>query len=124
MTIANTVPFQPRGNTIRIAGDPTTPPAPVQVALFTNDANGQNTGNLNFRIRNTSLTADVVVGYGATSAEATTNAATPVAAGAGSKSLSMGPGQTEVYTLPAGSYFTVRSISVTANVDITPGEGA
>jgi hypothetical protein len=123
MTIANTVPFQPSGNTIRIAGDPTTPPTPVVVPEFPGAVAQTAQGDLNFRIRNTSLTADVCVGYGATSAEATANAVLPVAAGSGSKSLSMGPGQTEVYTLPAGSFFTVRSVGVAVNVDITPGEG-
>jgi len=125
MTIADTVPFQPRGNTIRIAGVTAGPPTGVQVPVFPNaDANGQSTTNLNFRIRNTSLTADVAVGYGETAALATTNASVPAAAGTGTKSLSLGPGQTEVYTLPAGTFFSVLSVGVAANVDITPGEGA
>lgn len=124
MTIANTVPFQPRGNTVRLAGVTAAPATGVVIPVFpTLDANAQATGPMNFRIRNTSLTADVVLGYGETAALATANAVAPTAVSVGTRSLSLGPGQTEVYTMPVTTFFSALSIGVAANVDITPGEG-
>jgi hypothetical protein len=121
--IANTVPFQPSGNTVRIAGVTAGPPTGVQVPQLATAVAQSAQGNLNFRIRNTSLSADVAVGYGETAALATANAVVPTAVSAGTKSLSLGPGQTEVYTLPAATFFSALSVGVAANVDITPGEG-
>lgn len=122
--ISNTVPFQPRGNTVRLAGVIAAPATGVVIPVFPGaDANAQATGPMNYRVRNTSLTADVVLGYDTTAALAATNAVAPTAVSAGTKSLSLGPGQTEVYTLPATTFFSALSIGVAANVDITPGEG-
>lgn len=114
-------PFQPAllvGTTCINANNPA--PAPVALAAGTSQVT----------IHNTSLTTDVAVAFGTTSALATANALFPVAAGANGAYV-VGAGMKEAITLPpamntgnAPFCTAITSAAGAVTIYVTPGIGS
>ena len=103
--------FQKTGNTVAFIAA-TTAPTPVQAVSTT-------LGGNQYRIIN-SGTVTVFMGYGTTANEANTNCA--VVTGSG-PSFPLLPGTDEILTFVPNAYFTGITVSGTANVYVTCGDG-
>ena len=103
--------FTKLGNTVAFTAD-TTAPAPVQAVSST-------LGGNQYRIIN-SGTVTVFLGYGANAAAASSSATVVTTSG---ESLPLLPGTDEILTFVPNAYFTGITISGTANVYVTPGDG-
>lgn len=105
-------PFTPTGNTVTItAANPA--PTPVQI-------NGNNGGSVQYRILN-SGTNIAFLGFGTTSATATSGATSP---GTGlANCIPLLPGTDEIITFMGNAYFTANA-SVSTTLYITPGDGS
>lgn len=102
--------FTPMGNTVTFLAA-STAPAAVQALSTT-------IGGTQYRIHN-SGNAVVYIGFGATSAAATTMANASIAG----STMSLVPNSVEVFTFNANQYFTGVTSSGTSQVYITPGDG-
>jgi hypothetical protein len=107
----STQAFTRTGNTVVFLAA-TTAPTPVQCVSST-------LGGNNYRIIN-SGTVTVLLGYGADSSNATSNAAVVTSTGTAVPLL---PGTDEILTFVPNAYFTGTTSSGTANVYIIPGDG-
>lgn len=105
------MPFTPQGNTVTFTAA-VSPPPPVQAASST-------VGATQYRVHNTG-NAVVYLGFGSTSAAATTMANSTIVG----STLSLVGGGVEVFTLNANQYFTGATTTGTSIVNITPGDGA
>jgi hypothetical protein len=103
--------FTKLGNTVVFLAD-TTAPTPVQAVSTT-------LGGNQYRIIN-SGTVTVFMGYGANAAAASASATVVTTSG---EALPILPGTDEILTFVPNAYFTGITISGTANVYITPGDG-
>ena len=103
--------FTKTGNTVTFTAN-TSAPTPVQV---TNSTIGGN----QYRIIN-SGTGVVFLGYGTTAADATTAAANVISSGAAFPLL---PSTDEILTFVPNAYFTGITLTGTAQIYITPGDG-
>ena len=104
--------FTKLGNTIVFTAS-TSAPTPVQ-------AISSSLGGNQYRILNTSSNVVVFLGFGSTSAQATTNA---VVVSSSQNSIPLLPGTDEILTFVPNAYFTGITSSGTAVVYITPGDG-
>lgn len=109
----STKPFTPEGNTVLITAA-VTAPTPEQVASTTLG------GNQYRVINNGSVTA--FLGFGANAATATANAVAPTA-GNSKFSIPLLAGTDEILTFLPNMYATAVTLSSTATVYITPGDG-
>lgn len=109
----STKPFTPEGNTVLITAA-VTAPTPEQVASTTLG------GNQYRVINNGSVTA--FLGFGANAATATANAVAPTA-GNSTFSIPLLAGTDEILTFLPNMYATAVTLSSTATVYITPGDG-
>lgn len=109
----STKPFTPEGNTVLITAA-VTAPTPEQVASTTLG------GNQYRVINNGSVTA--FLGFGANAATATANAVAPTA-GSSKFSIPLLAGTDEILTFLPNMYATAVTLSSTATVYITPGDG-
>lgn len=103
--------FQKMGNTVVFVAA-TTAPTAVQAVSST-------LGGNQYRIINSGLVT-VFLGYGNTASEANGNAAVITTTG---PSIPLLPGTDEILTFLPNAYFTGITVSSTANVYITPGDG-
>jgi hypothetical protein len=103
--------FTKTGNTVKLIAA-TTAPTPVQAVSTT-------LGGNQYRIINAG-SVTVFLGYGATSADATSNATVVSTSGAAFPLL---PGTDEVLTFTPNAYFTAITSSSTADIYVTPGDG-
>ena len=103
--------FTKTGNTVTFAAD-TTAPTPVQALSTT-------LGGNQYRIINNG-TVTVFLGYGSTSANATSNA---VVVTSSQNSLPLLPSTDEILTFVPNAYFTGITSSGAATIYITPGDG-
>ena len=103
--------FTKTGNTVTFTAG-VSAPTPVQV---TNTTIGGN----QYRIIN-SGTGVVFLGYGTTAADATTAAANVISSGAAFPLL---PSTDEILTFVPNAYFTGITLTGTAQIYITPGDG-
>ena len=103
--------FQKTGNTVAFIAA-TTAPTPVQAVSTT-------LGGNQYRIIN-SGTVTVFMGYGTTANEANTNCAVVTSSG---PSFPLLPGTDEILTFVPNAYFTGITVSGTANVYVTCGDG-
>lgn len=103
--------FTPMGNAVSITAA-VTPPSPVQALSTT-------IGGTQYRVHNTGNVV-VYMGYGDTSAEATTMANITLVG----PTISLMPNSVEVFTFNANQYFTGATASGTAVVTIIPGDGS
>jgi hypothetical protein len=103
--------FTKTGNTVTFSAD-TTAPTPVQALSTT-------LGGNQYRIINNG-TVTVFLGYGSTSANATSNA---VVVTSSQNSLPLLPSTDEILTFVPNAYFTGITSSGTATIYITPGDG-
>jgi hypothetical protein len=108
-------PFTPEGNTVLITAA-VTAPTPVVVASNTLG------GNQYRVINNGSVTA--FLGFGANAATATTNAVAPTS-GSGNSTFSIPllAGTDEILSFLPNMYATAVTLSSTATIYITPGDG-
>jgi hypothetical protein len=108
-------PFTPEGNTVLITAA-VTAPTPVQVASNTLG------GNQYRVINNGAVTA--FLGFGANAATATTNAVAPTS-GSGNSTFSIPllAGTDEILSFLPNMYATAVTLSSTATIYITPGDG-
>jgi hypothetical protein len=104
--------FQKTGNTVVFLAD-TTAPTPVQAVSTT-------LGGNQYRIINSGLVT-VFLGYGANASAATSSATVVTASG---PAIPLLPGTDEILTFLPNAYFTGITVSGTANVYITVGDGA
>ena len=106
--------FQPSGNTITITAANVAPTALQAVVYgpFTEQYRVVNTGNVT-----------VYMGYGANAALANINGGSIAFTSGNSAALPVLAGSVEVFTLPANLYFTAQTVTSTAQVYVTPGEG-
>jgi hypothetical protein len=111
-----TTAFLQNGETREItAAD--TPPEAVQIpANFTVGARQRN----QFRVVNSSDENIAFLGAGPTAALAATNSAVVSTTG---NSIPLLPGSVEILSFPPDWYFTLSTVSSTAVIYITPGEG-
>ena len=103
--------FTKTGNTVTFLAA-TSAPTPVQASSTT-------LGGNQYRVIN-SGTVTVFLGYGATASDATANAANVTSSQA---SFPLLPSTDEILTFTPNAYFTGVTISGTAQVYITPGDG-
>ena len=103
--------FTKLGNTVAFTAN-VAAPTPVQAVSTT-------LGGNQYRIINAG-SVTVILGYGATSADASNNAAVVTTTG---PSLPLLPGTDEILTFVPNAYFTGITASGTAQVYITPGDG-
>ena len=105
-------PFSPCGNTVVITAT-TTAPAPVQVLSNT-------LGGNQYRIINSGAVV-VILGYGQTSALASSGAVVPTSTQ--SNCLPLLPGTDEIITFVPNAYFSANATTANATIYITPGDG-
>ena len=105
-------PFSPCGNTVVISAT-TTATTPVQVISAT-------LGGNQYRIINSGAVT-VILGYGQTSALASSGAVVPTTTQ--SNCLPLLPGTDEIITFVPNAYFSVNATTSTATIYITPGDG-
>ena len=103
--------FTKLGNTVVFTAA-TTAPVAVQAASTT-------LGGNQYRIVNPG-SVTVFLGYGSTAAEANTNSSVVTSSGA---SLPLLPGTDEILSFVPNAYFTGVTVSGSANVYVTPGDG-
>ena len=103
--------FTKLGNTVVFLAD-TTAPTPVQAVSTT-------LGGNQYRIIN-SGTVTVFMGYGANAAAASAAATVVTTSG---EAIPILPGTDEILTFVPNAYFTGITISGTANVYVSPGDG-
>ena len=103
--------FQKTGNTVVFLAD-TTAPTPVQALSTT-------LGGNQYRVIN-SGTVTVFMGYGANAAAASAAATVVTTSG---EAIPILPGTDEILTFVPNAYFTGITISGTANVYVTCGDG-
>lgn len=103
--------FTKLGNTVVFTAT-TTAPAAVQAVSTT-------LGGNQYRIVNPG-SVTVFLGYGSTAAEANTNATVVTSSGA---ALPLLPGTDEILSFVPNAYFTGITVSGSANVYVTPGDG-
>jgi len=103
--------FTQFGNTITFLAA-TSAPTPVQAVANT-------LGGNQYRIINSGNVV-VFLGYGSTAAQATTNAVTVTSS---QPALPLLPGTDEILTFVPNAYFTGVTLSGTANIYITNGDG-
>ena len=103
--------FQKTGNTVVFVAD-TTAPTPVQALSTT-------LGGNQYRVIN-SGTVTVFMGYGANAAAASAAATVVTTSG---EAIPILPGTDEILTFVPNAYFTGITISGTANVYVTCGDG-
>ena len=103
--------FTKLGNTVAFVAA-TTAPTPVQAVSTT-------LGGNQYRIINAGLVT-VFLGYGVDAATANNNAAVVTASG---PSIPLLPGTDEILTFVPNAYFTGITVTGSANVYITPGDG-
>ena len=106
-------PFTPSGNTAMVTAA-VTPPTPVQLVSTTLG------GNQYRIINNGSVTA--FIGFGTTASDATTNATAPTA-GSSTRAIPALAGTIEILSFPPNAYVTAATLSSTATVYITCGDG-
>ena len=103
--------FTPMGNTVTFTAS-TSAPTPVQALSTT-------IGGTQYRIINDG-SVTVFMGWGDTAASATANAAVVTSTG---RAFPLLAGTDEILTFNANQYFTGITVSGTANVYVTPGDG-
>lgn len=103
--------FTKLGNTVVFTAT-TTAPAAVQAVSTT-------LGGNQYRIVNPG-SVTVFLGYGSTAAEANTNTTVVTSSGA---ALPLLPGTDEILSFVPNAYFTGITVSGSANVYVTPGDG-
>jgi hypothetical protein len=103
--------FTKLGNTVVFTAA-TTAPSPVQAASTT-------LGGNQYRIVNPG-SVTVFLGYGATAADANASATVVTSSGG---ALPLLPGTDEILSFVPNAYFTGITVSGTANVYVTPGDG-
>ena len=103
--------FTKTGNTVAFVAN-TTAPTPVQCVSTT-------LGGNQYRVINAG-TSIVFLGYGTTDAEASNNA---VVVTSSQSAFPLLPSTDEILTFVPNAYFTGITISGTANIYITPGDG-
>lgn len=113
MATNSQIAFNPQGNTVVVAADPTAPLG-VQAPAGAVNPRGQ------YRVVNPSAVT-VHLGVGATAAAAQANAVA-AAAGVPAAGIPLVPGAVEILRFSAEAYFSGYSASA-ATVYITPGEG-
>ena len=105
-------PFSPCGNTVVISAT-TTATTPVQVISAT-------LGGNQYRIINSGAVT-VILGYGQTSALASSGAVVPTSTQ--SNCLPLLPGTDEIITFVPNAYFSANATTSIATIYITPGDG-
>jgi hypothetical protein len=105
-------PFRKTGNTVVFLAA-STAPTPVQAVSTT-------LGGNQYRIINSGLVT-VFLGYGANASAATSSATVVTTSG---PAIPLLPGTDEILTFVPNAYFTGITVSGTANVYVTPGDGA
>ena len=105
-------PFSPCGNTVVISAT-TTATTPVQVTSST-------LGGNQYRVINSGAVV-VILGYGQTSAQATSGAVVPTSTQ--NYCLPLLPGTDEIITFVPNAYFSANATTSTATLYITPGDG-
>ena len=103
--------FTKSGNTVKFVAA-STPPAPVQAVSTT-------LGGNQYRIINAG-SYTVFLGYGATAADATTNAVVVSSSG---NAFPLLAGTDEILTFVPNAYFTGVTSTNTSDIYITPGDG-
>ena len=103
--------FTPMGNTVTFTAN-VAAPTPVQCLSTT-------IGGTQYRVIN-SGTVIVFLGFGDTSTQASSNASVITTTG---RAFPLLPGTDEILTFNANQYFTGITVSGTANVYVTPGDG-
>ena len=106
--------FAAAGKSILVVANPT---APLGVQAAPTGVSRKR----HYRVYNDGNEA-VALGWGATDSAAQTNADFPTG-GNPKDSIVIPPGDVEIFTAPADSYWSGKSVSVNCNVYITPGEG-
>lgn len=108
--------FTVLGNTCKLTAD-TTPPTPIQVSSST-------LGGNQYRVINLSGTVTAFLSYAQTSADATNNCVVPTGDGSNAKNcIPILPNTDEILSFVPNGFFTARTISSTADIYITPGDG-
>ena len=105
-------PFSPSGNTVVFAAA-TSAPTPVQAISTT-------LGGNQYRVIN-SGTVIAYLGVGNTAANATANA---VVVSTTASSIPLLPGTDEILTFVPNAYFTAITVSSSANIYVTCGDGS
>lgn len=103
--------FTPMGNTVTFTAA-TTAPTPVQALSTT-------IGGTQYRVINDG-TVTVFMGWGDSASAATANAVVVTTTG---RAFPLLAGTDEILTFNANQYFTAITVSGTANIYITPGDG-
>lgn len=108
--------FTVLGNTCKMTAA-STPPTPIQVASTT-------LGGNQYRIINLSSTVTAFLSYSQDSATATSNCVVPTGDGANAKNcIPILPNTDEILSFVPNGYFTAITVSGTADIYITPGDG-
>jgi hypothetical protein len=108
--------FTVLGNTAKMTAA-ATPPTPIQVSSTT-------LGGNQYRIINLSSTTTAFLSYASTAAIATSNCVIPTGDGANSKNcIPLLPNTDEILSFIPNGFFTARTVSSTADIFITPGDG-
>lgn len=108
--------FTVLGNTCKMTAA-STPPTPIQVASTT-------LGGNQYRVINLSTSVTAFLSYAQDSATATANCVVPTGDGANAKNcIPILPNTDEILSFVPNGYFTARTVSGTADIFITPGDG-
>ena len=108
--------FTVLGNTAKMTAA-STPPTPIQVSSTT-------LGGNQYRIINLSSTVTAFLSYASTAAVATSNCVIPTGDGANSENcIPLLPNTDEILSFIPNGFFTARTVSGTADIYITPGDG-
>lgn len=107
----NVTAFTKLGNTVAFTAN-VSAPAPIQAVAV-------GIGTTQYEIQNPG-TVTVFLGYGATSGEASNNAAVVTTTNYGYPLL---PGTDKIISAPPNAYFTGITAAGTATIYVTPGEG-
>jgi hypothetical protein len=108
--------FTVLGNTAKMTAA-ATPPTPIQVSSTT-------LGGNQYRIINLSTTTTAFLSYASTAAVATSNCVIPTGDGASAQNcIPLLPNTDEILSFIPNGFFTARTVSSTADIFITPGDG-
>lgn len=108
--------FTVLGNTCKLTAA-TTAPTPIQVTSST-------LGGNQYRIINLSGSVTAFLSYAQTSAGATANCVVPTGDGSNAKNcIPILPNTDEILSFVPNGYFTAITVSGTADIYITPGDG-
>jgi hypothetical protein len=108
--------FTVLGNTCKMTAA-STPPTPIQVLSST-------LGGNQYRIINLSTSVTAFLSYAMDAATATSNCVIPTGDGANAKNcIPILPNTDEILSFVPNGYFTARTVSSTADLYITPGDG-